>query len=115
MISALAEALLVELGAAHPTGNLARRLSDLVHALDHGHYHARWEAGAEGPRVIFGHCPYASIVEGHPELCQMDRAALANYMRADVTQLAKIDVRSHSVNQCVFALRQAGSPSVKHQ
>jgi predicted ArsR family transcriptional regulator len=35
-------------------------------------YHARWEAGAEGPRILFGHCPYAAIVGKHPELCEMD-------------------------------------------
>ena len=77
------------------------------------HYHARWEAGPEGPRVIFAHCPYAAIIEGHPELCQMDRAALARYMGADVTQPARID-RDHSVDQCVFALRRGGPPAVQH-
>ena len=54
-------------------------------------------------------------IEDHPELCQMDQVALASYMRSDVTQLSKIDVRSHSVNQCVFALLRSGLSPVKRQ
>ncbi len=49
-----------------------------------------WEAGAEGPHVIFGHCPYAAVIERHPELCQMDAKAIAAVMKAEVQQKAKI-------------------------
>ena len=114
MIRALADALIRELGPAGDNGSRARRLGRLVDALDAAHYHARWEAGAEGPRIILGHCPYAVIIQDHPELCQMDQAALGRYMRADVTQLAKIDIRGHSVSHCVFAVRQADSGSVRN-
>jgi predicted ArsR family transcriptional regulator len=115
-VAPLAEGLLQEIGPVPDDGTLARRLAGLVDALGNAHYHARWEAGAEGPRIIFGHCPYAAIIEDHPELCQMDQAALAKYMRADVTQLTKIDVRRHSVNQCVFAMHHAGLESAeRHQ
>jgi predicted ArsR family transcriptional regulator len=113
MIAALAEGLLQQLGPVAAGGALAGRLADLVAALDGAHYHARWEAGSEGPRIILGHCPYEAILEAHPELCLMDQQALALYTDTDATQLARIDVRGHSVNQCVFALRHAGRPAVK--
>jgi predicted ArsR family transcriptional regulator len=47
---------------------IPKRLALLVEKLNERHYQARWEAGADGPRVIFGRCPYAAVIEGHPEL-----------------------------------------------
>lgn len=90
-LSALAEAVLTEAGktlnmeavashildakqfAGHP---INKRLALLVEKLNEMHYQARWEAGAGGPRVIFGRCPYARVIEGHPEICKMDEALL---------------------------------------
>lgn len=91
-LSALAEALLGEAGSSVRVEALAKRLAGevsfagqpvakrlnlLVEKLNRMHYHAHWEAGAEGPRVLFGHCPYAAVVGGHPELCAMDENLLA--------------------------------------
>ena len=53
------------------------------------HYQARWEAGAEGPRVIFGRCPYAKVIAGHPELCKMDIALLEKALGRPVIELQK--------------------------
>jgi predicted ArsR family transcriptional regulator len=91
-LSALSEALLAEAGAGlkmealakHLAGGVdfagqpvAKRLNLIVEKLNQMHYHAHWEAGAEGPRVLFGHCPYAAVVGKHPELCEMDTDLLA--------------------------------------
>ena len=59
---------------------IAKRLTLLVKKLNEMNYQARWEAGAEGPRVIFGRCPYAKIIDGHAELCQMDAAMLKSVL-----------------------------------
>ena len=59
---------------------IAKRLSLTVEQLNTMNYHARWEAGSQGPRLIFGHCPYAAIVGKHPELCRMDAALLKALM-----------------------------------
>ena len=90
-LSALAEAVLTEAGktlnmeavASHIldakqfAGHLInKRLALLVEKLNEMHYQARWEAGAGGPRVIFGRCPYARVIDGHPEICKMDEALL---------------------------------------
>jgi len=65
-------------------------------------YHARWEAGPEGPRIIFSHCPYAAIIEKHPELCKMDEAMLRELMGQPATQMFKIGKEGSSV--CVFVV-----------
>ncbi len=81
---------------------LTRRLTLLVEKLNAKHYQARWEAGADGPRVIFGRCPYAAVIEGHPELCQMDASLLSNSLRMDARQSAKIE---KGRGMCVFGVR----------
>ncbi len=107
-LSALSEALLTEAGstlkmeavAKHLAGDsdfanqpIAKRLSLVVEKLNQMNYHARWEAGAEGPRVHFGHCPYASIIDGHPELCNMDDALLAKLVRRTVDRESKSETQ----------------------
>lgn len=81
---------------------MAKRLSLTVDKLSSMNYHARWEAGPQGPRLIFGHCPYAAILEKHPELCQMDEALLKELMGDSATQLFRIGKDGSSM--CVFAL-----------
>lgn len=81
---------------------LTRRLTLLVEKLNAKHYQARWEAGADGPRVIFGRCPYAAVIEAHPELCQMDASLLSNSLRMDARQSAKIE---KGRGMCVFGVR----------
>ncbi len=66
-----------------------KRLALLVEKLKEMNYQPRWEAAAEGPRVILGRCPYAKVIEGHAELCKMDAAMLENALAHPVTQLAK--------------------------
>lgn len=77
----------------------ARRLADLMERLNKLHYDARWEAGAGGPNVIFGQCPYAAVIEAHPELCQADLAML----EASLALHAEQKTRLHPA--CLFLLR----------
>ena len=115
-LSALADALLAEIGSGFDVEALARRLAGepgmqvqpaarrlnlAVEKLNQMHYHARWEAGAEGPRVILGHCPYAAILAKHPKLCRMDAALLAELLACPAVQVSKIGVEGSAI--CVFA------------
>ena len=117
-LSVLADVLLAEAGSGFDPEALARRLADtanfagqpvtkrlnlIVEKLSQMKYHARWEAGAEGPRVIFGHCPYAAIIGKHPELCQMDGSLLTGMMGRPAAQVSKIGNEGNSI--CVFALK----------
>ena len=81
---------------------ISKRLNLTVEQLNGMHYHARWEAGPQGPRLIFGHCPYAALIGKHPELCQMDEALLGQLMGDTVTQMFKIGKEGSS--HCVFAM-----------
>lgn len=116
-LSALTEALLAEAGSKVDWEAVARRilgageasqlpvaarLRALVEKLNEMHYQARWEAGADGPRVIFGRCPYAAVIEGHPELCQMDVRMLEIFLGREVRQLGKIE---KAQGMCVFGVR----------
>jgi len=116
-LPALANALLVESDsnvrmdalAKHLAGEsnfagqpLARRLNLTIEKLNQMNYHARWEAGSAGPRIVLGYCPYAAIIEKHPELCQMDKALLHEMMGQSAEQIFKIGKDESSV--CVFAM-----------
>ena len=116
-ISTLSEAVLAEAGTSvqmealakrlagdSSFGNqpIARRLYLSVETLNKMSYHARWEAGPQGPRLIFGHCPYAALIEKHPELCKMDEALLEELMGDVAVQLFRIGRDGSST--CVFAL-----------
>jgi predicted ArsR family transcriptional regulator len=116
-LSALSDALLTEAGSGihmealgkHLAGAsefagqpLAKRLNLTVEKLNQMNYHAHWEAGSEGPRMIFSHCPYAAIVGRHPELCAMDRAMLMQLTGQDAVQIFKAGKEGSSV--CMFVV-----------
>ncbi len=118
-LSALAEALLTEAGSSIRVEALAKRLTGesnfvsqpiakrlhlVVEKLNEMNYHARWEAGAEGPRIIFGHCPYAAIIMKHPELCKMDVSLLSRLMSRAVLQELKSETQKSGVCPFVFLI-----------
>ncbi len=86
-VAAVAERMLDAGQFAHLP--IPRRLAALVEALNERGYQARWEAGAAGPRILFGRCPYWKVIENHPELCKMDEALLRNAMAQPVSALRK--------------------------
>lgn len=120
-LSALADALLTEAGGMvgmEALGNriageslvsgqtLMRRLASAVERLNGMHYQSRWEAGAEGPRIVLGHCPYGAVIEKHPELCQMDTSLLATLLSGEVRQTAKLEIGAGGLPYCVFVFAQ---------
>ena len=104
-VRALARGLQRQIGNPEAGLPLPKRLSALSENLNNLHYQARWEAGAQGPRILFGHCPYAAIIEQHPELCTVDAAMLRAALNADAEQLAKISGTVYGATHCVFAMR----------
>ena len=83
--------------------NTLQRLNQIVQRLNEMKYRARWEASPTGPRLIFHHCPYASVLAENPELCQMDVAALSVLLGAPVEQIAQLERDSKGVTRCIFA------------
>ena len=99
-VESLAERILGETGSAnHP---LAKRMNLAVEKFNQMNYHAHWEAGPEGPRILFGHCPYASILEKHPDLCRMDQAMLKKLTGQPARQIFRAGKEGSTV--CVFVL-----------
>jgi predicted ArsR family transcriptional regulator len=92
------------IGRLDKNDSINLRLTRLLEKLNEMHYRSRWEAGAEGPRVLFAHCPYATIIDRHPELCQMDGFLIREEMGAKATQLAKIDPKPGGVTHCIFLI-----------
>jgi predicted ArsR family transcriptional regulator len=84
------------------TGHITRRLAQTIGQLNQLGYASRWEAHAAGPRVIFEHCPYAAVVGRHPEVCQLDALLLADLLKADVTQVSKLELNARSLPFCMF-------------
>ncbi len=101
----LAQGMVRRLGPLDPRASGARRLAALVAKLNALHYESSWEAGASGPRVLFGHCPYAAVIERHPELCQMDTLIIASELGTEAAQTAKIDAKPAGQAHCIFALK----------
>jgi predicted ArsR family transcriptional regulator len=87
------------------TGPALRRLSLTIERLNRLGYRSRWEAHAAGPRVILGRCPYAMMIDRHPELCRMDQFLLEKSLAQPVGQLAKLEHDERGLPFCVFALR----------
>ena len=82
-----------------------QRLENTVARLNELHYQSRWEASAEGPRVILNLCPYAAILPEHPELCQMDAMIISILIDHPVKQIVKLERGPTGVPHCIFVLR----------
>ena len=90
-------------GDSNLTGQpLAKRLNLVVEKFNQMSYHAHWEAGSDGPRILFGHCPYAALIEKHPQLCKMDRAMISEWLGQPAIQISKTGKDGSSV--CVFVM-----------
>jgi DeoR family transcriptional regulator, suf operon transcriptional repressor len=88
-----------KLGTPSP---IARRLVQCIELLNTMHYKARWEAHAQGPRMIFETCPYAGVITNHPELCLMDKKLLEKSLGGRVEQVAKLEKGQRNIPVCIF-------------
>ncbi len=93
-------------GAPDAKAHISRRLANAVERLNQLHYQARWEAHAQGPRVVFGQCPYAAILQRHPELCRMDAFLLQALLSAPVRQMAKLERSVSGLPFCLFIVKE---------
>ena len=99
-LATLVDHLIGELDDFSP--NPVQRLNQVVTKLNQWHYHARWEASADGPRLILGHCPYLPILPEHPELCQMDALLLSKLVDLPVEQISKLERNPGGAPHCIF-------------
>ncbi len=71
-------------------GPLAQRLVGAVVRLNELGYQARWEAHTDAPRMILEHCPFASLLPQHPELCRLDACLLEILLKEPVAQIESL-------------------------
>lgn len=80
------------------------RLNKSVQRLNELHYQAHWEAHADGPQIILGQCPYAAIIQQHPELCEMDTFLVEISTGRPARQVEKIAPHPAGPHSCRFLI-----------
>lgn len=106
----IAQALVAD-KATSPAMTVTQRLILTTHILNEMSYKASWEAHREAPTIKFSHCPYTSIVDSFPELCQIDRYVLETLMHIPIETLTTRQLSASGENLCRFRLRQSRSLS----
>jgi len=84
-------------GHPPPTGDLPRRVERAVALLGELGGLADWEEAADGFVIQGRSCPLTAAVEGHPEVCLLAEALLADVIGAPVRQTC-----DPSVPRCRF-------------
>lgn len=90
--------------AISPDQAITMRLNNAVQRLNELHYQAHWEAHAEGPQIIFRQCPYAAIIQHHPELCKMDQFMVEALTGMPARQVEKIASKPEGPHSCRFVI-----------
>lgn len=88
------------------SGHATRRLNEAVARINALGGQARWMAAARGPQLLIRRCPFAGLVQSHPELCRVEILLLER-----VVGQAPLQTASHCAGQpqCVFAWNGAES------
>ena len=86
--------------------NPTRRMYSSIRALNRMSYQAHWEAHIDNPRIMFGHCPYLSLIGDHPEICKLDAFLLQEFLDSPVHQAARLAVDAKGLPECVFLVNQ---------
>lgn len=86
------------------TDNLTRRIYQAIKYLHNLNYDSSWEAHVRSPHLILGHCPFADVVDQHPEMCLFDTYLLQILLGKPVQQIEKLTISSHGLPQCIFSL-----------
>ena len=89
-----------------PIRSLSQKLNEVVKFLNPNHYHARWEAHTEAPRLILEHCPYKQLIFDHPELCEMDAKLIENFLTLPVELVKKLEPTQQNLAVCIFAVKK---------
>ena len=84
--------------------NPTQRLYSAIQVLNRMNYHAQWEAHADTPRIMFGHCPYTAILDTHPEMCQVDAYLVEHLIGNPANLTAKRTLTPDGHRQCVFRI-----------
>lgn len=90
-------------GNTPPGAPLMQRFNQAAAYLTQHGYRARWEAHASGPRILLRNCPYAALLNDHPELCELDRCLLEQLLQMPLRQAARMNLSSGKPANCIFS------------
>lgn len=79
------------------------RLNEAVQFLNHRGYRSRWEASASGPRILLRGCPYAALLNDHPEICTIDQHLIETLTGLKLRQDARANLITGTPPACVFS------------
>lgn len=85
-----------------PPAGSTQRLNQAVTFLSQHGYRARWEAGLHGPRILLRNCPYAAILQAHPELCSIDQVFLETLAGISLRHTTRINPTTGKPPACIF-------------
>ena len=88
-----------------PSQSLLIRLGNAVQRLNDLNYKAHWEAHADSPQILLGRCPYAPIINRHPELCEMDTQMIRLLTGEEFEQVEKISRSQSGPASCRFCIK----------
>ncbi len=93
-------------GKGHdPKQSILIRLGNAVQRLNDLNYKAHWEAHADSPHILLGRCPYAPIINRHPELCEMDTHMIQLLTGEEFEQVEKISRSQSGPAHCRFCIQ----------
>jgi predicted ArsR family transcriptional regulator len=84
-------------------GPLSQRLVRAIEKLNELGYVSRWEAHATAPRLILENCPFANLLNQHPQLCQLDACMLEILLDEPVVQIES--QTDNPSNHCIYIIR----------
>lgn len=86
-----------------PNGSNIFRLNEAIKHLNDMNYSAHWQARPKGPCIFLKNCPYRSIIDRYPELCQIDSYIIQILLGVSNDILA---LRNDSTDQsmCAFSI-----------
>lgn len=83
---------------------MTQKLNQAMDDLNLAGYASRWEAHAQGPRIVFRRCPYSTILAGTPEICQIDQLILEKILLTPVRQISRMNLETGIPQACVFEM-----------
>jgi len=87
----------------HPS--LTIRLGTSITRLNELGYKARWEAHSSSPNIILHNCPYSSLIDSFPILCQLDHFLLNELLGKSVEQTEKLTSFKDRHPICQFSVK----------
>jgi predicted ArsR family transcriptional regulator len=93
--------------------NLPQRLVNAIRCLNEMRYQARWEAHAEGPRILVHQCPYAPISTDFPAICRVDAYIIGNLLGEPVSLISSEGNYLLGNRKCIFKIdSKAQAPDI---